>query len=217
VNSSKIEWSRPGLPVTLPAPDLAPGPRSALVIATGSYTDERLGALRAPALDAEELTAVLRDPRIGNFAVTVLRDRSVHELRMAVEDFLADRKPQEIVLVYLSCHGLLSSRRRLYFAAADTDRDRLASTGLDARWLLECLDECRARRQVMILDCCFSGAFALTKSGKGSQDVGLKEQLGLEEGRGRVVLTASRATEYSFEGEPLDDGADSGSVSPQHL
>lgn len=198
--------------IILPAPELAPGPRSALVIATGAYADERLGGLRAPAQDAGDLAAVLGDPRIGGFAVTVLQDRGVHELRMSVERFPAGREPKEIVAVYVSCHGVLSPRRRLYFAAADTDEDLLAATGLDARWLIECLDECRARRQVVILDCCFSGAFALAKGAKGPQDVGLEAQFGLDEGRGRVVLTASRATEYSFEGEELADGAATGSV-----
>jgi hypothetical protein len=196
----------------LPSPELPPGPRAALVIATGSYADQRLRTLRAPAQDAETLTAVLRDPLIGRFEVTALRDRGVHEVRVGVEDFLATRGREDTVVVYVSCHGLLSPRRRLYFAAADTDHERLASTGLDARWLIECLDECRARRQVVILDCCFSGAFALTKGAQGPQSVGLEEQFGAQDGRGRIVLTASRATEYSYEGDALSEGGAAGSV-----
>ena len=91
-------------------------------------------------------------------------------------------------------------RRRLYFAARDTIKDRLAASGVESHWLLDQLEDCRARRQVVILDCCFSGAFA--RGSKGDTDLGLGERL-LGSGRGRVVLTASRATEYSFEGEPL--------------
>jgi hypothetical protein len=200
------------LPVILPAPDLPAGPRSALVIATGMYADERLAALRAPARDARDLAAVLADPAVGGFAVEVLSDLAVHDLRLRIDHFLAGRTTRETVVVYLSCHGVLSARRRLYFAATDTRRDRLASTGLEARWLIECLDECPARRQVVVLDCCFSGAFALTKSGRGPQDVGLEQEFGLPQGRGRVVLTASRATEFSFEGESLDDGRGVASV-----
>ena len=49
---------------------------------------------------------------------------------------------------------------------------------------------------MVILDCCFSGAFA--RGAKGDDDLGLGERL-VGEGRGRVVLTASRGTEYSFE------------------
>jgi bifunctional DNase/RNase len=199
----------PGLAVTLPAPELPLDPRSALVIATGNYASPRLDALRTPARDARVVALILGDPRLGGFTVTELRDPGIHDLRMGVDGFLASRRAEETVLVYVSCHGVLNPRRRLYFAAGDTDPDRLASTGLDAQWLIECLDECRARRQVVILDCCFSGAFAVPKGVKGPADVGLGELFGQAgESRGRVVLTASRATEYSFEGEALDlDGA----------
>ena len=197
--------------VTLPAPELPGDRRSALVIATGTYQDHRLVPLRAPARDAAALAAVMGDPRIGGFEVTQLPDRQVHDLRVTVGAFLAARDSDETVLVYLSCHGILTARRRLYFAAADTVEDQLAATGLDSGWLIERLDECSARRQVVILDCCFSGAFALAK---GSHDVGLQEQFGelAGPGRGRVVLTASRATEFSFEQEPDRPGGPRASV-----
>lgn len=200
------------MPVILPAPDLPAGPRSALVVATGTYTDATLAKLRSPARDAQDLAAVLADPQIAGFSVTVLADPQVQALRVGIEEFLAGRAAEEIVLVYLSCHGVLDARRRLYFAANNTRQDRLASTAVEARWLTDLLDDCRARRQVVVLDCCFSGAFAHTKAGPGARDVGLDTAFAVPEGRGRVVLTASRATEYSFEGRELADGSTGGSV-----
>ena len=71
------------------------------------------------------------------------------------------------------------------------------------------MEHCRARRQVLILDSCFSGAFA--HGAKGETDLGLRHRL-LGQGRGRVVLTASAATEYSFEGDPTDNAVAAGSV-----
>lgn len=59
------------------------------------------------------------------------------------------------------------------------------------------------------MDCCFSGAFANTA--KGDADLGLGERLH-GGGRGRVVLTASRGSEYSFEGEPVAGSEMPGSV-----
>lgn len=177
------------------------------MIATSSYSDAGLRTLRSPAHDAADLAVVLGDPEVGGFEITQLLDKGVQELRVAVEEFLSGRGPEETVAVYVSCHGVLDARRRLYFAARDTEQDRLAATGLDARMLRECLAECRARRQVVILDCCFSGAFSLAK---GSQDVGLGERFAetAVQGRGLIVLTASRATEHSFEGsEPGAAGA----------
>ena len=35
-------------------------------------------------------------------------------IRLAVEDFLADRGTDDQLLVYLSCHGLLNAYRRLF-------------------------------------------------------------------------------------------------------
>ncbi len=188
----------PGSPDTRPAPELPEERRLALVIATQSYEDLSLRRLRSPGRDAEDLRGLLADPEIGGFAVTSVIDGTSQAVRIAVGDFLADRQPSDLVLVYLSCHGLVDLRRRLYFAARDTTKERLAATGVEAQWLLDQLEDCRARRQVLVLDCCFSGAFAV--GSKGDQELGLGERF-LGQGRGRVVLTASRGSEYSFEGE----------------
>ncbi len=199
----------PGSRGTQPAPDLPDERRLALVVATQSYEDPALHRLRSPGRDADDLRAVLADPDVGGFAVTQVIDGTAQSVRIAVADFLSDRRPDDLVLVYFSCHGLVDLRRRLYFAARDTTKERLAATGVEAQWLLDQLDECRARRQVLIMDCCFSGAFAT--GAKGSEDLGLGERF-LGQGRGRVVLTASRGSEYSFEGEPVPGQDIPGSV-----
>ncbi len=190
-----------GSPETRPTPPVDPGGRRlALVVAVTDYLDPSLRQLRAPAGDAADLRDLLADPEIGGFSVTSVINERAQQVRLAIEDFLADRSTSDLLLVYLSCHGLVDLRRRLYFAARDTVKNRLAASGVEAHWLLDQLEDCRARRQVVILDCCFSGAFA--QGSKGDADLGLGERL-LGEGRGRVVLTASRGTEYSFEGEPV--------------
>ena len=198
----------PGWPAMGPTPDPLPGPRLALLVATNTYTDPGLRQLRAPARDADDLTQVLADPGIGGFAVTTVIDQPAHQVRLAIEDFLDGRGTGDLLLIYLSCHGLQDDRRRLYFAATDTRKDRLQSTGVESAWVVDQLERCRARRQVLIIDSCFSGAFA--HGAKGEADLGLKDRF-LGQGRGRVVLTASTATEYSFEGDP-DTTTPAGSV-----
>jgi hypothetical protein len=101
-------------------------------------------------------------------------------------------------MIYLSCHGVLDGNGRLYYAATNTRRQRLAATAIAAAWLNERLEDCRARRQILVLDCCHSGAFA--RGAKGDADLALQQRFE-PHGRGRVVLTASRSTEYSFEGD----------------
>jgi hypothetical protein len=58
----------------------------------------------------------------------------------------------------------------------------------------------RSRRQVLILDCCHSGAFARGMVAKGGESVDIRNRF---DGRGRVVLTASNATQYAFQGDEI--------------
>src|SRR3954447_17143438 len=169
--SRRTGRSMSGLLAVLPAPELPPGPRAALVVETTTYADPVLRGLRSPATDAAELAGVLADSDVGGFEVTTVLDPSAQQLRDAVHDFLAGRRPEDLVVVYLSCHGLTDLRRRLYYAASDTVKARLAATGVESSWLNDQLEECRARSQVLILDCCFSGAFA--RGAKGAEDLDL--------------------------------------------
>src|ERR1035437_1882664 len=193
-------------PVMMPSPELPSGMRAALVIATARYDDPGLSQLRSPVRDAEDLAAVLGDSEIGGFTVTTVIDQTAAQIRRAIDEFLADRGPEDVVLVYLSCHGIQDQPGRLYFAATDTVKARPRAAAVKSSDVLEELDDCRARQQILILDCCFSGAFG--EHGKGEGD--LERQLA-GHGRGRVVLTASRGYEYSFEGKPVG-GALAGSV-----
>ena len=177
-----------------PSPDS--GHRLALLVATSAYSDPDLRQLRSPGHDADQLAAVLRDPQIGGFDVQVLINPVSGEVQEGIEDFCTDRHPDDQLLIYLSCHGVLDSYGRLYYAAANTRRQRLAATAVAAAWLNERLEDCRARRQILVLDCCHSGAFA---GAKGGTDLALQHRFE-PHSRGRVVLTASRSTEYSFEG-----------------
>lgn len=181
------------------------GRRLALIIATASYADPTLAGLRAPGRDADKLADVLASDVIGGFAVDTVLDAPADTIRRRVARFCAGGEPRDLALIYLSCHGVLDDRGRLYYATADTDRELLSVTAVPAAWLNEHLEDCRCRRQIVILDCCHSGAFA--KGAKGEGALALRERF---EGRGRVVLTASRGTEYSFEGDRVvGDGASS--------
>jgi hypothetical protein len=172
--------------------------RVALLMATSDYNDPGLRQLRAPGRDAGDLAEVLRSPQIGGFSVQTLINARCGELLEAIEGFCADRRLDDQLLIYLSCHGVLDDRGRLYYAATDTRRERTAATAIAAAWLNDRLEDCRARSQIVILDCCHSGAFA--SGAKGPSDLALEERF-KPHGRGRVVLTASRGTEYSFEGD----------------
>jgi len=59
------------------------------------------------------------------------------------------------------------------------------------------------KRQVVILDCCFSGAFAKGFTARDSGEINLQQYLG---GEGRAILTASTSTQYAFESDDFGLG-----------
>jgi hypothetical protein len=183
--------------------------RHALIIATSAYSNPEFRMLRAPVRDAADIGNVLGAAEIGGFAVTTIKDGAAQKIRIAIQEFLSGRAVEDVVLVYLSGHGIRDKHGGLYFVAADTQKKLLESTGVESQWLLDRFDDCAARSQVLILDCCFSGAFAAGT--KGGDESDLDPFFG-HRGRGRAILTASRSYEYSFEGRPVGAEDSSGSV-----
>jgi len=181
------------------------GIRSALIIASDQYTDSRLRQLRAPASDARALATVLRDPGIGNFEVRTLLNEPAHVISLAVEEFFADRQPADLLLVHFSGHGIKDQDGELYFAAPNTVLGRLGATAVAAEFVSRRMSRSRSRRVVLLLDCCYAGAFERGLVARASSEVGIEQQFG---GRGRAVITASSAMEYAFEAGELTDTSD---------
>ena len=176
--------------------------RSALIIASDDYADPGLKRLRAPASDARALATVLRDPGIGDFEVRTLLNEPAHEVNLAVEEFFADRQPDDLLLLHFSCHGIKDEDGELYFATADTRLRRLGATAVAAEFVNRRMSRSRSRRVVLLLDCCYAGAFEHGMTARAGEGVGIGAQFG---GRGRAVITASSAMEYAFEGDQLAD------------
>jgi hypothetical protein len=178
------------------------GTRSALIVASDDYTDPGLRRLRAPASDARALAGVLQDPRIGGFEVHTLLNEPAHEVNLAVEEFFDDRRPDDLLLLHFSCHGVKDEGGELYFAAANTKLRRLGATAVAADFVNRRMNRSRSRRVVLLLDCCYAGAFERGMTARAGAGMAIEEQFG---GRGRAVITASSAMEYAFEGDELAD------------
>ncbi len=170
--------------------------RFALIIASYQYQDPDLRQLVAPAQDAEALARVLKDAAIGDFdKVKALINRPSHEMRREIESFFVGRRRDDLVLLYFSGHSVQDDDGRLYLTTTDTQRGLFLSTAVPATFVNQAMTSSRSRRQVLILDCCHGGAFARGMVAKGGESVGIRDRF---EGRGRVVLTASTATQYAF-------------------
>jgi hypothetical protein len=172
------------------------GRRHALLIATDVYTDPTLVQLQTPQTDADALAAVLGDPSVGDYEVRVLRNTLAHEVHLQLEDFFADRGLDDTLLIYFAGHGVKDDTGRLHLATVDSRANRLASTAIGAVFVREQIDLSRARHKLLLLDCCYSGAFPGGFVPRADRNVGAQEHLA---GRGAVVITASSAMEYALE------------------
>jgi hypothetical protein len=185
------------------------GRRLALVVATDRYEDTTLRGLSAPAADAEALANVLGDPDLGGFEVDVLLNPTSWVAAQHVESLLGERHPSDLVLLHFSCHGLKDESGELFLAASNTRPTLLASTALDAALVNRLMRRSRAHRVVLLLDCCYGGAFERGVVARADEDMhvgGHFAQNQLGGGRGRVVITASSAMEYALEGTDVTVG-----------
>lgn len=182
------------------------GRRKALIVAIDEYEHPGLRRLLSPAADAEQLAAVLADPGIGGFDVDVVRNEPAHAVQERIEDLFADARADDVLLLHFSGHGLKGEAGDLYFAARTTRPDRLASTAVPAEFVQRCLRSSASRSIVLLLDCCYGGAFGQGVAVRAAGDVNVLDSFPsgrLGSGRGRAVITASSAMEYAFEGEQL--------------
>jgi hypothetical protein len=108
----------------------------AIVIATSQCFEEpELEALPSVVADAEGMQEVLGDPKIGNFSVAGCLNAPAQKWRLSLDDFFADSRKDELLLLYISGHGIKDDDGRLYFAASDTRKSRLKSTGVAANFI----------------------------------------------------------------------------------
>jgi DNA-binding beta-propeller fold protein YncE len=189
------------------------GRRLALLIASNRYDDAGLRQLTAPPRDTESLAEVLADAEIAGFEVTTLINEPHHRVGAAIGEFYRTCRIDDLTLLYFSGHGLKDENGRLYLAMSNTQRDSLLFTSLPAEQIDQAMDGSAGRRQVLILDCCYSGAFPSGLRAKGDTEVHALERF---RGRGRTVLTASDSTQYSFEGNKVKGKAVQ-SVFTKHL
>jgi hypothetical protein len=139
---------------------------------------------------------VLQNPSLGGFEqVERLLNPTDSEMRRAIQKLFKEAGKDDLVLLFFSGHGITNDDGHLYLTTRITAKDDFEATAVDANFIQGQSYNCYAKRQVLILDACYSGAYAQSFRTK-SVGVDIKKQLGAS---GRVVLTSSSATQTSFE------------------
>ena len=175
----------------------------ALVVGCSEYEDSGFALLDTPDADVQALVKVLRNPEIGSFdEVTALLDQPEPIVRREVARFFAGKKRDDLLLLYFSGHGVRDDQGDLYLAVKDTERGLLSATAIPAAFITARMDSSRSRRQVLILDCCHSGAFARGTKGAPGASVGTAAAFE-GSGYGRWVLTATDTTQFAWEGDQV--------------
>jgi len=179
--------------------------KTALLIGVTEY-GEGIPNLTAPANDVAAFQRVLEDPAMGRFdRVQTLVNPGGEAMREAILTLFDQASKDDFVLLFFSGHGITDDNNHLYLTTQRTAKHNFEATAVPAQFVQQRSARCYAKRQVIILDCCCSGAF---KEGWHLKSVGLdlRRDLGIDPqgGEGRAVLTSSSATQTSFQ----QDGAE---------
>ncbi|MBD1917706.1 MULTISPECIES: caspase family protein [Cyanophyceae] len=174
----------------------------ALLIGISTYSSG-LPLLPAAVRDVQALQSVLEHPDMGNFdQVQTILDQDVQAIRRSIEDHFLQCGRDDLALLFFSGHGIKDDFGRLYLAAKETSKDKhgnlIRSTSVETSFIQETMARSRSRHKVVILDCCFSGAFGEGFLAKDDGLIDIENQLG---GEGVAVLTSSASMQYSFEHE----------------
>ena len=173
----------------------------ALIIGNTEYIDSGLAQLTAPGKDTEDFARILRDKDLCAFdEVRIVLNQLSSSVVESIDEFFDQRKPDDMLVLYFSGHGVRDEFGSLYLAVRNTIRSRLRSTAIRTDYIREAMDQSRSKRQILILDCCNSGAFPQGTKAELGGPMGMTRAF---QGYGRFVLTASDATQFAWEGNKV--------------
>jgi hypothetical protein len=206
-------------PADAPAPAGPPRDKWALVVGVGEYKDQSIPALRFAAEDAAAFSSLLTDKNSGRFAddhvhLVIGAAATTRRIKSELNWLTRAAKEDDLVVVFFTGHGSGRSndtRQVSYLLTVDTQtkpQDELFATGLAMVELSNIVrNRIRARRTVIVLDTCHSGAaHGPTEAALAGLPVGAETLDHIREGAGRVIITSSDTKEQSYESAKLKHG-----------
>jgi uncharacterized caspase-like protein len=181
----------------------------ALVVGISTYGDADL-ALTFPAKDARDFAGAMESQKgrlYGDVKVRLLIDEKASS--SAIKDGFGWLRKQvtsrDVGVVFFAGHGMLDERERFYFLAADSEPQRLRTTGLPREEIQDALDAL-AGKALLFLDACHAGAVG-TATRRGVVDINTVVQDFNRGERGVITFAASTGRQISLEEKDWNNGA----------
>ena len=141
--------------------------RLALLVATSEYAEcKDLKPLYGSLLDVDAMQRVLvANGEFDADDVVVLKNASRETIEYAIHDLFnaPDRSRDDLVLFYFSGHGVIDEGGKLFLGTPSTRKQKnkiVKPSTVAASYLHDAMGESKSQHQVLIFNCCFSGAFA---------------------------------------------------------
>jgi hypothetical protein len=148
--------------------------------------------------DAQAVAELLRNRRIGKFEetnVTLILNSTDTFIKRKLESLFSSKRRDDLLVVYFSGHAVKDDYGDLYLLCSNSEKQYLASTAIPISFLKTQIERCASRRQVIILDTCYSGAIGQGILTKGSEDAVPLDELS---GEGRYIIASSTAVQLSI-------------------
>ena len=200
-------------------------------IGVAEYADRQKN-LRYASKDVRDIAARLKQTKNATILDTLLNEKATLAAIQQVKQKLRQTNTDDIVVISLSGHGMISRDSGFVFAPHDMDFSRPEAKGLSIRMIESLLDGIPARKRLLLLDACHSGEDIATHSGQLPQGVsvikrgvivedtdssasgrGRNQQLLIQElfgdlsrGNGSFVISAAAGNEYAYEGQSWNNG-----------
>ena len=241
-DANGLTSSRASINVTLTAEPPKPPTLYVLAVGINEYGGflNPLSFARKDAQDIVDVFVKSARPTFAEVKTKVLqdRDRNREATRQGILDaraFLATAAVDDQVVIFMSGHGALDTDYEYRFCATDIDPERLSETTLTFGEIESLLDDCRARKRIVMLDTCHAGepdrddpslskVTLLTKARPNSisfqpfaakgggitaprmSDLLQNYFIDLRIGTGAAVLSSSTAAQSSIETEEVKNG-----------
>ena len=201
----------------------------AILIGTANYAGEKLD-LKYPDKDAKAMASAIQqaggqlfgpDSMVVRLFTTDTTSLEMHpskdNIRKAFETIKARAKAEDILLVYLSGHGVTygdAEQAQFYYLTQDISSEDLSDEGvrttraISSAELTKWINDIPAQKQVMILDACNSGKVVetLETGTKSLNSTQVRALDRMKDRTGMFVLAGSAADKVSYEASQYGQG-----------